>query len=265
MDVGIILIRQLKNICWKQLEDPSSPFEVSVPWMYGSVMANHFVASRKGNPFVKRWHDLFVHLWKDRTNPGGMLENPLVSFGKEVKFEDSQAKNYHWEFKVEPLTVMEYIGQVLAWLRLCMLEEPNDRFNGAEYYENKVLLFDSLSEDWGAEATIGFSGQDLFDVLATKRDADPESKEFRTAHKTIWRLLTRSSMQKITHGKNLTKSPALGILWDMKENEGKDVAPGTFAELLRYGSVRYEQEREEIEYVKAQKPEHRIKKGLLEP
>lgn len=55
MDVGIILIRQLKNICWKQLEDPSSPFEVSVPWMYGSVMANHFVASRKGNPFVKRW------------------------------------------------------------------------------------------------------------------------------------------------------------------------------------------------------------------
>lgn len=194
-----------------------------------------------------------------------MLENPLVSFGKEVKFEDSQAKNYHWEFKVEPLTVMEYIGQVLAWLRLCMLEEPNDRFNGAEYYENKVLLFDSLSEDWGAEATIGFSGQDLFDVLATKRDADPESKEFRTAHKTIWRLLTRSSMQKITHGKNLTKSPALGILWDMKENEGKDVAPGTFAELLRYGSVRYEQEREEIEYVKAQKPEHRIKKGLLEP
>lgn len=55
-------------------------------------------------------HDLFIHLWKDRTNPGGLLENPLVSFGKEVKFEDSQAMKYHWEFKVEPLTVMEYIG-----------------------------------------------------------------------------------------------------------------------------------------------------------
>ena len=55
MDVGIILIRQLDNICWKQLEDPESPFEVSVPWMYGTVMANHFVASRKGNPFIKRW------------------------------------------------------------------------------------------------------------------------------------------------------------------------------------------------------------------
>ena len=93
--------------------------------------------------------------------------------------------NYHWEFKVEPLTVMEYIGQVLAWLRLCMLEDPNDGFNGAEYYENKVLRFDSLSEDLGAEATIGFSGQDLFDVLATKRDANVDSKEYRTAHEMI--------------------------------------------------------------------------------
>ncbi len=47
-------------------------------------------------------HDLFVHLRKDRTNPGGIIENPLVSFGKEVKFEDSQARNFHWEFIVEP-------------------------------------------------------------------------------------------------------------------------------------------------------------------
>ena len=55
MDVSIILIRHLDSICWKQLEDPESPFEVSVPWMYGKVMANHFVASRKDNPFIKRW------------------------------------------------------------------------------------------------------------------------------------------------------------------------------------------------------------------
>ena len=55
MDVGIILIRRIDSICWKQLEDPNSPFEVSVPLMYGQVMANHFVASRKGNPFIKRW------------------------------------------------------------------------------------------------------------------------------------------------------------------------------------------------------------------
>jgi hypothetical protein len=55
MDTGIVLIRKIEDICWKQLEDPSSPYEVSVPWMYGQVMANHFVAGRKGNMFIKYW------------------------------------------------------------------------------------------------------------------------------------------------------------------------------------------------------------------
>ena len=210
-------------------------------------------------------HDLFVHLWKDRTNPGGIIENPLVFFGKEMKYEDSQARNFHWQFSVEPRTVMEYVGQVLAWMRLCMLEDPTDGFNGTEYYGNKVLLFDALSEDWGAEEEIGFLGQDFFDVLATKRDVDVESDEHQKAYKTIWKLLTQSSMQKIAHGKHLTKDLALGMLWDMKENEGKDKEPGTFAELLRYGSVHFEQKREGIKYVKAEMPTYRIKKGLLEP
>ncbi len=55
MDVGIILIRDLDRICWRQLEDPVSPFQISVPWMFGPHMANHFIASRKGDPFIKRW------------------------------------------------------------------------------------------------------------------------------------------------------------------------------------------------------------------
>ncbi|TVY83657.1 putative glycosyl transferase FCK3 [Lachnellula suecica] len=264
MDVGILLIRDLDRVCWRQLEDPASPFEVSVPWMYGPVMANHFVASRKGNPFIKRWHDLFVALWRDQINSGQIVANPLIAFGKDVKFEDSQARGFNWEFNVEPTTVVGYIAQVIAWMRVCFLEDPNDGFNGREYYAEKVLLFDALSEDWGAEQTIGFKGEDLFDVLAAKRDADPDSKGYQVAYKTIWRLLTKSTMQKITHGKHLTKNPALGILLDRKENEGMDVAPGTFFELLRYGSIHFEQTREQIDYVKAEKPDIVINRGLLE-
>jgi len=147
-----------------------------------------------------------------------------------------------------------------------MLEEPNDGFNGADYYESKVLLFDSLSEDWGAEEMIGFSGEELFDVLKTKTDVDKGGEAWKKAYQTIWRLLTKSSMQKITHGKNLTKGLSLGILWDLKENEGADVEKGSFAELLRWGSVHLEQERKEIKYIEAPKmdPEKRLKKGLLE-
>jgi hypothetical protein len=55
MDVGNILFRKLDRVCWDQLEDPDSPHEVSAALMYGTFMANHFVASQKGNEFIKRW------------------------------------------------------------------------------------------------------------------------------------------------------------------------------------------------------------------
>ena len=101
-------------------------------------------------------------------------------------------------------------------------------------------------------------------MLATRLDADPDSPQYKKAYRTVWRLLTGSSMQKITHGKNLTKGVALGVLWDLKENEGVDAKEGTFAELLRYGSVRFEQVAREVRYVEAERPEFRIRKGLLE-
>lgn len=56
MDVGCILARHLDRVCWEKLEDPESPYEVSVPLMYGQIMMNHFVAARKENPFIKKWY-----------------------------------------------------------------------------------------------------------------------------------------------------------------------------------------------------------------
>lgn len=265
MDVGIILLRSIDQICWFQLEDPKSPYQVSVPWMYGTIMANHFVASRKNDPFIKRWHDLLVHLWKDRSSYDGIGANPLLAFVQDLDFSESQKRGFAWEFIVGPMTVFQYITQVTAWLRLCMLEEAGDGFDCADYAQEHILWFDVLEEDWAAETVVGFRGQELFDALATKCDADPNTEDYKTAYKLVWRLLTRSSMQKITHGKNLTKTPALGLLWDMKENEGKDIEPGTFAELLRYGSVHFEQNRKEILFVKTEKPEKTIKKGVFEP
>ena len=55
MDVSIILVRRLEDICWRQLEDPESPYEVSLPWLSGTFIFNAFIACRKGNFFVKRW------------------------------------------------------------------------------------------------------------------------------------------------------------------------------------------------------------------
>ncbi|KAF2192185.1 hypothetical protein K469DRAFT_735296 [Zopfia rhizophila CBS 207.26] len=266
MDVGCVLIQHLDKICWDNLEDPESSFTISVPWMCGQVMANHFVAARKVDPFIKRWHYLFIHFWHGRNNHSGIIESPLTTFVKDVKFEESIARGFKWDFKVDQITLVDNVGQVVAWLRLCMLKEPNGGFNGVEYWANKVLLFDSLTENWGAEHIVGFEGQKLFDVLATKRDGDEEIEGWKIAYKATWRLLTKSSMQKITHAKGFTASPTLGMLLDMKEDEGKDIEHGTFAELLRHGSVYFEQTRDEIDYVKAKRPppEVIIRKGLYE-
>lgn len=232
--------------------------------MHGTVIANHFIAARKEDPFIKRWHDLFVYLWKDKTSHDGVSQSPLVAFSQNLDFSESQRRGYAWEFIVGPLTVFEYITQVVAWIRLCMLEDAGDGFSCTDYAKDHILWFDSLEEDWGAETVVGFRGKEFFDALAMKLSADTNSKEYKTAYKLVWRLLTRSSMQKITHGKHLTKTPALGLLWDEDENEGKDNELGTFAELLRYGSVHFEQTREEISFVKPEISET-MKKGVFEP
>jgi mannosyltransferase OCH1-like enzyme len=55
MDVGNILLRSIDRICWRELEDPSSPFNGAIPWMYGTTIAQHLIAARKGDPFIQRW------------------------------------------------------------------------------------------------------------------------------------------------------------------------------------------------------------------
>jgi hypothetical protein len=42
-------------VCWAQLADDTSPFSVAAPLIYGQFIANHIVASRKGDEFIKNW------------------------------------------------------------------------------------------------------------------------------------------------------------------------------------------------------------------
>ena len=210
-------------------------------------------------------HELFVHIWQGRKDHVGLCDNPLVQLDPSEGFDESRASNFNWDFKVDFRTVMDYIAQVQSWRRLTSLEDAGDGFSCADYWEKNILVFDVLQEDWAAEATISFSGQKLLEAFSTPLDADPDSEEYKTAYNVVWRMLTRSSMQKITHGKNLTHSPALGVLWEMPENRGKDVQQGTFAELLRYGSVHFQQIRGDIVRMEAKKPSKTFKKGILEP
>ncbi|KAF2162466.1 hypothetical protein M409DRAFT_69071 [Zasmidium cellare ATCC 36951] len=257
MDVGIILIRDLDRVCWDQLADESNPYEMCNAYVDGVIIANHFVAGRKGSEFLRKRQELFSHLWSDRNSSTGLISNPLLAFRGEMLPSAAMAR-YNFPMKLDKMpTIMDYTAQISAYARLAVLEEPSGGFNGQEYRKNKILKFDALGECWAAEAAIGFGGQDLFDLLATKRtgpDAQPQSEEYQLAEKVVWRLLSSASMQKVTHGHDLVQSLGLG------NNE-----PGTFADLLRCGSVRFEQTREEIECVDPENVEVVMRKGLLEP
>lgn len=279
MDVGCILFRHLHSICWAQLGDDASSFSVAAPLVFGQFIANHIVASRKGDEFMKNWcvirvpqpksteltvnrHLIFLELWKGRTDFTGVLQSPLINFITWMKFEDLVEAGFGWSWKLDEQTIIGYIGQCVAWMRLTWLQEPNGSFNGVNYWANKVLLWSVLPEDFPAENTIGFDGADILNVFATRLDGNGNEAGFE---KAVWTMMAQSVMQKITHGKELTHKPHCGTLLDLPEHEGKDAAPETFGELLRYGSVHLEQTRE-MQYVTAAvvDPEFVIHKGLLE-
>lgn len=270
LDVGSILVTTIDKLCWNSLSSNDTPYNVAVPLMYGQVIANAFTASRAGDPFIRRWHELFVHVWKGHNDSQGLLQNPLISFAATLDFADSQANDLNWDFNVEPQTVAEYVSQVMCWLRLTMLQPPEgatgeDGFDCSEYWMQHVLVFNSLQECWGAELVVGFGNSlRIIELLTVSRSADPESKDYKDAYALVWRLLTSSSTEKVTHGKGLTKATTLGTLLDMPENQDVDCRPGTFGELLRYGCVHFEQTRDDISLVKATRPKIIMRKGVLE-
>jgi len=162
-------------------------------------------------------------------------------------FADSLARGLKFDFAVPPATVFEYIAQTLCFKRVALLEpqafDPTG-FNGVEYWEKKILLWDPMPEAWAAEKVVGFeSGKRVFELLAMRteepgRDApQSERDDWKLAQEMTWTILTSASMEKVSHGKGLTKVESLGVLWDEAEHEGRDIEEGgTFAGLLRHGA-----------------------------
>ncbi|KAI0170784.1 capsule polysaccharide biosynthesis protein [Pestalotiopsis sp. NC0098] len=268
LDVGAILMRGMDGICWDTLEDPNTPFRVAAPLVFDQAAGNHFFAARKGDPFIKHWHDLFCYLWTDKTNVDGMRNHPILrDTNKRILEQYKIIAPYLWDWSVPHEKALEYVTQISVWAHLCHNRDAGDGFDGCAYWENHIFLFSS-KEDWPAEEMLGFagSGQKIMDLLALRRDGDRDSDQYKMAESLVWTLLARTCMQKVTHAAGITHSPHLGTLWDMPENEGKDCAPGTFGELLRYGAVHFRQKRETVPRMPAPKPlpENTFKRGLFE-
>ncbi|KAJ5156812.1 hypothetical protein N7492_009615 [Penicillium capsulatum] len=267
MDVGSILMRHIDRICWNELEDPASPYRVALPIIYGICPGNHFVAARKNDPFILRWHQLFIHVWGNKKNIKGCLSHPLFESVVPLMFEGRDA-NFDLDW-IDQTVALEYVTQIICMSRIFCLEDAGDGFSGIGYWQNHVLGFSAMQEDWRGEQVTSFVdfGNRSLEALQLPRSfsqTDPSSEKLKYAEKLIWEQLANASMWKVTHAHDLTYSVHLGTLLDMPENEGKDAAPGTFGELLRYGSVNLQQTRETIVRLPNSLPSQTWKKGLLE-
>jgi len=205
-----------------------------------------------------------LHVWGERNNLVGASDHPLLAFAKGITLTESPETGI-FDFKVPVITALEYVTQLLCWIRLIMLEDAGDGFNPSAYWENNVLLLSLTDECWSAHRKFEWNGDLIAKAISTPLDADPDSEEFKTASQLVWSLLRNTSMEKIYRGKGLTNKVTLGILLDKPEFADLDCKDGTFAELLRYGTSHFQQTRQSVSYVPALPSPVKMKKGLFEP
>jgi hypothetical protein len=92
MDAGSIMIRSMDRTCWDAICDLESPYKVATVHKDGQFIFNYFVAARKGDPFIQRWHELFLHLWKGRNNHDGVTADPLFHYYMAIMAKEQQEK-----------------------------------------------------------------------------------------------------------------------------------------------------------------------------
>ncbi|KAJ5273077.1 hypothetical protein N7478_008202 [Penicillium angulare] len=268
MDVGSLLIQHLDRVCWNEIGDSNSPYRVALPMVWPLLAGNYFIAAQKKDPFIYSWHRLLLHLWGDSTRMEGGVNHPLIELIAPTVFEHMDPK-FNLDWNDINLSVV-YASQMACATRLFCLEENDEGFSGVDYYRNHILALSGELDFARAEYARGMPGFGPFalGVLTlpySGPDADPTSEKYKDAEDMIWDLLANATMWKIYHAKNLTLTPHLGILLDLPENEGKDALPGSFGELLRYGTLHLRQTRERSARPEKVEPSQTWKKGIIEP
>lgn len=238
LDAGTTLFRHMDDICWKVLEDTSTPYEIAgfapgtVPT--NEVIMNGFIASKKGNPFIKRWHAVYLAIWEGRTDCIGSQQHPLLRQVDKVQVPKDLCEKYG----IDNDLMNDYVAHALAFKRVRMVQDPTDGWDGPAYWENHAFVL-AVQETFLGQILCGFDGQRQYDLLALPRASqDPDAEHM------VDQLLTNASTMKLSHGLKNNKMLHLSKIWDRPENADADIAAGTYAEYLRWGSVHLEQTRD---------------------
>ncbi|EHK45168.1 hypothetical protein TRIATDRAFT_184052, partial [Trichoderma atroviride IMI 206040] len=254
LDAGTLLFRHIDDICWRQIEDPATPYE-----MAGFVlrlrpdedaMINGFIAAKRNNPFIKRWHDIYLTMWTGVTNADGFHKHPLL---RHLPLLNPPLSKSKLELDVTMESFTDYLAHFVALERLRKLIDPSDGFDGPKYYRENIFFAKAMQETYYVQPKTKWSGPQQLGYLTTRRDGldGSESDEVREkwleAQDFVHDALANSSTMKLSHGHPGGKD-FLADLLDQPQNEGKDCEPQTFGEYLRWGSVHLNQTREMIPY-----------------
>ncbi|OKL57358.1 hypothetical protein UA08_07451 [Talaromyces atroroseus] len=265
MDAGMLLLRHLDDICWREIASPASAYEMAGVLMplraAPGPMLNGFIACRRGNAMVQHWHAVYCALWQGKTSADGFHQHPLLAHLAPYEVQIAQ-------LECPPLLIPnamlgDYLAHFLALERLHHLYDPASGFDGAEYFAEKILKLKATDHLYYAQRITGWDGRKQYDMLATAVD-DVHAPLHADASQFVDDVLRNSALIKLSHG------PPCGLenlasIWDEEARAEDDIAPGTFADYLRYASVSWDLCGGPIEPVVVEKPKNVFKAGVLEP
>ncbi|KAK4082093.1 hypothetical protein Purlil1_11316 [Purpureocillium lilacinum] len=270
MDVGMILFRHVDDICWNAITDPTSPYEVGGFTMQlrpgVESMMNSFIAARKGNLFIKRWHDIFATVWGQQTNAyaPSFHKHPLL---RPIPLPKLTAEQLNApEATVSMAFLGDYLTQVQCFERLRKVIEPAEfGFNGPEYYAAHVLLLPSMSEMYYLQGVSSWQGPKEFALLSAKSTSDGDDISLREeASRVVDHMLANTATMKLSHAPP-GEVPFLADIWSRPEHRDADIAKDTFAAYMRYGSVHFDQDRGLEPMEVGIDTKGALRTGLLEP
>lgn len=262
IDAGTILLRHVDDICWKGLENPDSPYELCGFTIdirpHVSCMQNAFIAARKGNGFIQRWHMVYLELWRGRTSNQGVSKHPLISVLGPITgaagLEDTPIKL--------PPEVSDYLGHFLAWERVTLVIDPSDGWNGPEYREKHMYLLDAKKETFLYQELTSWDGYEQLDLFTCPMGSNDQLA--LKAREFFQTLFSSTSTVKICHNAP-TSTIELGKLLEKPENLDIDNQPGTFGAYFWQMSTQYDQTRVlKPEEVPPTPKDRILRKGVLQ-
>ncbi|ESZ97657.1 capsule polysaccharide biosynthesis protein [Sclerotinia borealis F-4128] len=250
-DVGMMQIGDLERLWRETIDDDASPFEI-LSYNAGTVterrLTNYFLASKRNNPMVERWHKLLLALWAadgGKTSTERMHSSPLLK-GVELMGGSFTIEEDGETISAEECSKLltDYIIQGQAMTMVMGLIDEEDQWDGPKYSAEHVYAIEYMEGSQLINELTAWDGQKAFNLmsLSIPRDGEVETPEQGEARAIVEACLERSFGFKLAHGLILRVfGETLGSLW--RKHDGSDIIPGTYADWLRYGMIYWTQDR----------------------